>query len=80
MASESFDRASLAMNLENCKKLFGDYGKKDRNENGQADKCSCACYRADTDNEGSLAWRVFRKRMAEPILWVCLTSLVLWLV
>ena len=28
MASESFDRAALAMNLGNGKQLFGDCGKK----------------------------------------------------
>ena len=28
LASEIFDRAALAMNLENGKQLFGDYGTK----------------------------------------------------
>jgi len=62
LASESLDRAALTMNLENGKQLLATMERKDKDENGRADKCPCACHRADPDNEGFLGWRIFRKR------------------
>ena len=44
------------------------------NENDRADKCSCACQSEDSDNEGSLGWKVFGKPQgvyigADLLLW-----------